>query len=50
MIKLRISFSIENIEEIKRVFAIYSENEISITETESTRKITIPKLQIQPTK
>lgn len=42
--------SVKNIEEIQRVFAVYSEKELTVKETTSIRIIKVPKLQIQPTK
>ena len=48
--KITDQFSIKNIEEVKRVFAIYSDRNVQVSETEIARIITIPKLQIHPTK
>lgn len=48
--KITAKFTQKNIEEIVRVFAIYNQHKITIKENEFIRIITIPKLQIQPTK
>ena len=48
--KITSKFSLETIQNVKETFAVYSNDVISIIEEKGSRSITIPKLQIQPTK